>query len=45
MAGDSMMEILLLGAQKGERVIVSSPDRGSEESVKRIAAAIAGGLS
>jgi len=44
-AGDSMMEILLLGVQKGERVIVSSTDRGSEESVKRIAAAIAGGLS
>ncbi|MGO1590858.1 MAG: HPr family phosphocarrier protein [Ancrocorticia sp.] len=44
-AGDSMMEILLLGVQKGERVIVSSPDRGSEESVKRIAAAIAGGLA
>ena len=43
--GDSMMEILLLGVQKGERVIVSSPDRGSEESVKRIAAAIAGGLA
>ncbi|MFT0847786.1 HPr family phosphocarrier protein [Actinomycetaceae bacterium L2_0104] len=43
--GDSMMELLLLGVQKGERVIVSSPDRGSEESVKRIAAAIAGGLA
>lgn len=43
--GDSMMEILLLGVKKGERVIVSSPDRGSEESVKRIAASIAGGLN
>ncbi len=42
---DSMMELLLLGVKKGERVIVSSPDRGSEESVKRIAAAIAGGLA
>ena len=42
---DSMMELLLLGVKKGERVIVSSPARGSEESVKRIAAAIAGGLA
>ena len=42
---DSMMELLLLGVKSGQRVIVSSPDRGSEESVKRIAAAIAGGLA
>lgn len=28
------MELLLLGVKKGERVIVSSPAHGAEESVK-----------
>lgn len=42
---DSMMELLLLGAHKGSKVIVSTPDPRGEDSVRRIAAAIANGLS
>ncbi|MCI1676040.1 MAG: HPr family phosphocarrier protein [Ancrocorticia sp.] len=42
---DSMMELLLLGIGQGQRVIVSTPDPRGEDSVKRVAAAIAAGLS
>ena len=41
---DSMMELLLLGIGKGGKVMVSTPDPRGEDSVKRIAAAIAAGL-